>query len=112
MRGCMVKKLMKIKGVLNLICLPLSNLSNKLKLSGRMVPDPCFLLELRVLFHILPGILVISVVLHQASIVESSIINLEDVLVALAPHEALRHLEEVDEGFVGAVGDALRVTAE
>ena len=64
------------------------------------------------LLEVFPGLGVVSVILNKTGIVESSVINLEDVLLALAPLEAVGYFEEGDVVLVGAVGNASLVTAE
>jgi hypothetical protein len=64
------------------------------------------------LLEVFPCGLVVAVEADETSIVESSIVELEDVLVALAPLEAGWELEEGDVVLVGAVGDALLVASE
>lgn len=59
-----------------------------------------------------PGLSVVLVILDETGIVESSIVNLEDVLLALAPLEAIGHLEEGQVLLVGAIGYAGSITAE
>ena len=61
---------------------------------------------------IVPGLFVISIILDKAGNVKSSIINLKDVLFALAPLETVRHLKERDILFVNTGSNAHRVTAE
>ena len=62
--------------------------------------------------EIFPGLLVIRVVLNKTGIVESSIVNLEDVLLALAPLETVGDFQECEVVSVDAVGNAGLVTAE